>query len=148
MGYGIGLIGAILVMLGLFELSKKFGTPLFQIGGVLLLVGMLATLAAAVSIFGTLASGDLLGAAASLGLLLYVSLIAIVGWILTGIGFVVRKAQVAQALGAGQETLVLLTGIFLILIFVPIIGLIGYILLILIFFRLSKGAPAAAAPAA
>lgn len=156
----LGVIGAILAILGIFALKERFQSPLFSIGPILMIVGYLAGVAATVLFVSALSSfassaltgspadlqaamGASLGAIAAIG---FLALLAWVGWILVGVGLITTRQQIGSALGPGQDSFVMITGI---LVIIPLIQMVGFILLALIFFKLAKGAPAApAAPAA
>lgn len=156
----LGLVGAILVLLGVFALKEKFQSPLFSLGAIFMIVGYVAALAAAALLLSALSSlgsavttGSITdfraAAGASVGALVavgFLALLAWVGWILVGVGLIITRQAVGSALGPGQEGFVMATGI---LVIIPLIQLVGFILLAVIFFKLAKGAPAAAsAPSA
>ncbi len=141
----ISLVGSILAALGAFGLKERFQSPLYQIGGILVLVGALGSVAASAAMMSAISGGDVLGGlglAQSVGM---VGLLSYVGWILVGVGLITTRQAVGGALGAGQESFVLITGI---LVIIPLIQIVGFILLAITFFKLAKGAAPAAAPAA
>ncbi|MEM3086686.1 MAG: hypothetical protein QXO51_04895 [Halobacteria archaeon] len=156
----LGLVGAVLILLGVFALKERFQSPLFSIGATFIIVGAVASLAAAALLLSALDSmgpgmmtgspadmqralGASAGALVALG---FLALLALVGWILIGVGLVTTRQQIGQALGPGQDGFVMATGI---LVIIPLIQLVGLILLAIVFFKLAKGvAPAASAPPA
>lgn len=156
----LGLAGGILILLGVFALHERFQSSLFSVGAIFIIIGAVASLAAVVllvSALGSLATSAMMGSPADLqralgasaGALIvlgFLALLALVGWILVGVGLITTRQQIGQALGPGQEGFVMATGI---LVIIPFIQLVGLILLALVFFKLAKGvAPTAAAPRA
>ncbi|MEM3086685.1 MAG: hypothetical protein QXO51_04900 [Halobacteria archaeon] len=146
MAYGLGLLSALLVMLGTFGLNERFAFRLFPAGGILLVAGTLATLAATVAALGAIqaamAARDTAALSDALFGIFAAGLVTIAGWVLIGGSLVARRRAVAEALGPGRETFVLLAGVFLILVLIPFVGI---VLLGLLFFRLAGKAPAAPA---
>lgn len=148
--YLLGLASVVLIMLGTFELKGRFNFPLFQYGGLLLLVGSLASLVATFASIGAIQaavqSRDPAALSAALTWIFLAGFITIGGWVLIGGSLIVQRRAVAEAAGAGKQNFVLFTGIFLILFVIPLVGV---LLLGLLFLRLAKVAPAApAAPPA
>lgn len=140
----LSLVGSILAALGTFGLKERFQSPLYQIGGILVLVGALGSVAGSAAVMAAFSGGDALGGLGLAQTVGYVGLLSWVGWILVGVGLITTRQAVGGALGAGQESFVMIAGI---LVIIPLIQIVGFILLGLIFFKLAKGAPAAA-PAA
>lgn len=152
LSYLLAIASAGLVVVATRALRERFGNRLFQLGGILVLAGTLATLVATLAALGAMAARDVAALSSALVGVLAATLAALLGWMFIGASLVVKRKVVAQALGMGWGAIVLGTGILLILApllrLVAWLDIVGLVPLAFVFFALAKGAPAAAAPPA
>lgn len=148
----ISTIGFLLITAGTFGLQKKYQTPIPMVAGIFGIIAAIMNLAAS----GLLLAGGaevfagtmLMALGAPSGMAATYITVSMIGgitgilfWILLGVTFIIKRTAM------GHGSLPLVTGILLILFFIPLVGV---ILLMIMFFKLAKeGAPPApAAPQA
>lgn len=150
LSYLLAIAGAGMVMAATLELKQKFGFRLFLLGGALVLGGTVATLLATLGTLGAIraavAARDVAALSSALVGVLVATFMSILGWMFIGAALIMKRREVADALGTQPAVLVLATGVLLVL--SPLLGLIGLVPLAFIFFRLGRGAPPAPAPSA
>lgn len=145
----IGAIGTLLIAAGAFGLQKKYQTPIALIAGIFGIIAAIMNLAASGLLLAggaeVLAGMMLIGLGAPSGMAATYITVSMIGgitgilfWVLLGVTFIVKRTAM------GQGSLPLVTGILLILFFIPLVGV---ILLMIMFFKLAKEGTAVAAPA-